>query len=111
MNQNVTEAQIAEARDWAADCMGMGAGVTPSAERAVAFVKAEYEGGWDAFVAECCESETPVPEQDNTVPECTCGQTEINYVRAAARGWKYVMGALKCETDVRRYPAWMHVNI
>lgn len=66
MNQNATESQIAEARDWAADCMGMSAGVTPSAERAMAYVEAEYDGGWAAFVAECREGEMPIQAHEVT---------------------------------------------
>lgn len=69
MNQNVTEAQITEAQDWAADCMGLEAGHKPGAERAVAYVEAEYPGGWAAFVAECCETEEPAAEQSGQAAE------------------------------------------
>jgi hypothetical protein len=46
------------------------------------------------------------------MPTCTgCGQQEINYVYAAARGWQRIVRALKCGTCIRVFPAWMRANI
>jgi hypothetical protein len=115
MNQNHTDAQITAARNWAADCMGMGAGRLPSAERAVAFVKAEYEGGWDAFLADSGEGEAPAETQpqdesraQRTVATCgTCGTQEITHAHAAGRGWQVAMNALRCPPCARHFPDWM----
>jgi hypothetical protein len=52
MNENITAEQITEAIDWASDCLGLSRGVKVSAERALAYVKSNYPGGWEAFVAE-----------------------------------------------------------
>jgi hypothetical protein len=49
-----TEEQIAEAIDWASDCLGLPDRADISAENAVKYVRANYPGGWDAFVSECC---------------------------------------------------------
>lgn len=49
-----TAEQIAEAQDWAADCMNLPADCKPSAEYAMAYVERDYPGGWSAFVEECC---------------------------------------------------------
>lgn len=49
---NIPAEQMAEARDWASDCLGLSAGVKVSPARAVAYVERQYPGGWQAFVAE-----------------------------------------------------------
>ncbi|MCX4538352.1 hypothetical protein [Streptomyces sp. NBC_01669] len=42
-------------------------------------------------------------------PACTlCGMTDINFVRAAAAGWRRVLGRLACSHCAGRFPAWMH---
>lgn len=46
---------ISEARSWAADCEQYEPGDgLPPIPYAVGYVVRYYEGGWDAFVAECC---------------------------------------------------------
>lgn len=46
--------RVQEAINWASDCIGLTGGDKVSEERARAYVKANYPGGWEAFVAECC---------------------------------------------------------
>ncbi|MFF4173677.1 hypothetical protein [Streptomyces sp. NPDC001744] len=42
-------------------------------------------------------------------PECTgCGMTDINFVWAAAAGWRLVLGRLRCRPCAAVFPAWMH---
>ncbi|MFE2684496.1 hypothetical protein [Streptomyces mirabilis] len=41
-------------------------------------------------------------------PGCSpCGVTDINFVRAAAAGWRLVLGRLACAHCAGRFPAWM----
>ncbi|WP_455355902.1 hypothetical protein [Streptomyces sp. SYSU K217416] len=41
-------------------------------------------------------------------PACgLCGMTDINFVRAAAAGWRLVLGWLACSHCAGRFPAWM----
>jgi hypothetical protein len=43
-----------------------------------------------------------------TQPECgLCGITDLNFVRAAADGWRLVLGRLACDYCAGRFPAWM----
>lgn len=45
-------------------------------------------------------------------PVCAgCGNSEITFVHAAARGWKRVLGALRCASCARSLPAWMSGRI
>ncbi|WP_157882483.1 hypothetical protein [Streptomyces silvensis] len=42
-------------------------------------------------------------------PKCTgCGITDVNFVRAAAAGWRRVLGRLRCRPCASGFPAWMH---
>ena len=70
---NATEEQIAEARDWASDCLGKSAGVKVSAERAIKYVEANYPGGWTNFLAEIfpAEPETARPGTSGYT-DCAC---------------------------------------
>lgn len=45
---------VREAQDWAADCEGYPAAVTPPVPYSVGYVVRHYPGGWSAFVTECC---------------------------------------------------------
>lgn len=72
---NITEEQTAEAIDWASDCLGLPDRADISAERAVKYVRANYPGGWDAFVTECCtfvtlDKQTETPQSGYT--PCAC---------------------------------------
>jgi hypothetical protein len=58
--QDITQEQITEARDWASDCLGMVA-ETVTFNRALAYINAQYPGGWDAFAAEVYVDGDPVP--------------------------------------------------
>ncbi|MEV7814243.1 hypothetical protein AB0P05_26485 [Streptomyces flaveolus] len=80
MNENITEEQMSEAIDWTSDCLGLIGRV--AAGRAVAYVKANYPGGWDAFVAECCTFVVPADaEQDGDHSRsCGCGGIGIHGV-------------------------------
>jgi hypothetical protein len=79
-----TEEQIVEAIDWTSDCLGMGRGVKVGAERAAAYVRANYPGGWDAFVTECCtyvtlDKRTETPESGYTPCACRdCMDTTVS---------------------------------
>lgn len=64
MNTNITAEQTTEAIDWASDCLGLSRGVKVSADRALAYVEANYPGGWEAFVAECFEASYPTGRAD-----------------------------------------------
>lgn len=44
-------------------------------------------------------------------PACAnCGMTEINFICAAAAGWRRVLRRMYCKGCVRRFPAWMHTR-
>ena len=41
-------------------------------------------------------------------PACAlCGATDINFVYAAAAGWRLVLSRLACALCASRFPAWM----
>jgi hypothetical protein len=45
-------------------------------------------------------------------PECTnCGTTDVNFVYAAAAGWRRVLRRLYCGPCASRFPAWMRVQL
>jgi hypothetical protein len=44
-------------------------------------------------------------------PACVlCGATDINFVYAAAAGWRRVLGRLACSHCAGRFPAWMRTQ-
>ncbi|MFD7498314.1 hypothetical protein ACFV8T_39380 [Streptomyces sp. NPDC059832] len=44
-------------------------------------------------------------------PECAyCGTTELNFVRAAAAGWRQVLRRTHCGRCADRFPAWMRTQ-
>ncbi|MBT1184893.1 hypothetical protein HET69_12860 [Streptomyces sp. CJ_13] len=44
-------------------------------------------------------------------PECAnCGTTELNFVRAAAAGWRQVLRQTHCGRCAGRFPAWMRTQ-
>ncbi|MGW0669799.1 hypothetical protein [Streptomyces sp. NPDC002746] len=44
-------------------------------------------------------------------PECAnCGTTELNFVRAAAAGWRQVLRRTHCGRCASRFPAWMRTQ-
>ncbi|MEW1639280.1 hypothetical protein AB0469_35150 [Streptomyces sp. NPDC093801] len=48
---------------------------------------------------------------DPVQPECAnCGTTELNFVRAAAAGWRQVLRRTHCGRCAGRFPAWMRTQ-
>lgn len=64
MVESVTQEQMAEAIDWTSDCLGKSRGVKVSAETALKYVKANYPGGWEAFVAEGVSGAVQLKSED-----------------------------------------------
>jgi hypothetical protein len=62
------------------------------------------------MTADSLTTASAVPDDDRgpEQPACAlCGATDINFVCAAAAGWRLVLGRLACAFCAGRFPAWM----